>query len=181
MKTTLTLLALLLLAPAAARAQRLQIDHLDRLAERADEAVNVTVDERMLKLFASFIPDKDPEQRAVKEFVVGLKGIFVRNFEFDSSKSYTPDDITAIRRQLTSGNWVKMVTVDKPKDGETVDVHMWLDGDKWSGLAVVVAERTKLTVVNIVGPIDVQKLTALKGIGLPDLPKIEITAAGGKD
>ena len=182
MKITTAVLAILLCAPAGALAQRLQIDHLDRLAERADEAINVTVDERMLKLFSTFIPGSDREQLAAKEFVAGLKGIFVRSFDFDRGKGYSQDDITTIRKQLTGPNWVKMVTVDKKSDGEIVDVYFWMDSDKIGGLAVIVAEATKLTVVNIVGPIDIAKLTSLQGqFGIPEIPEVKAPAAGGKD
>ena len=174
MKTILAILAVLLLAPAGARAQRLQIDHLNRLAERADEVVNVTIDERMLKVFASFIPGNDPEQLATKAFITGLRGIFVRRFVFDRQSGYTQDDITTIRKQLTAPNWLQMVTVDKKSEGEVVDVHMWVDGDKMTGLAVLVAQPNELTVVNIVGPIDITKFTALEGLGIPKLPEVKL-------
>ena len=174
MKTTLAVLAVLLCIPAGAQAQRIDLDSLNRLADRADEVVNVDVDERMLRIAASFIPGTDKEQLAAKEFITGLRGIFVRRFVFDREKAYSRDDYETIRRQLTAKNWLKMVTVEKRTAGETVDVHMWAEGDKMTGLAVLVAQPTELTVVNIVGPIDIQKLTGLSGqFGIPDLPKIE--------
>jgi hypothetical protein len=170
--------ALLVIAPGAARAQRLQIDHLDRLAERAEEAVNVTVTPEMLKVFCSFIPNKDANSAAARRFCADLKGVYVRNFEFGNDRGYSPEDITAIRKQLTGPRWARMVTVEKPRDGETVDVYMWLDGEKMGGLAVIVGEASSLTVVNIVGPIDPNNLPALQGIpGIPRLPELEKPAA----
>ena len=179
MKITFAILAVLTLAPAGAFAQRLDIGHLARLEDAADEVVNVNVDERMLKAFASFIPDKDKETAAAKQFVSGLKGIFVRVFEFGRQKAYSPDDVATIRKQLGGkSNWVQMVTVDKKSEGQNVDVYFWMDDDKIGGLAVIVAEATKLTVVNIVGPIDPSKLIALQGqFGIPELPKVETPPA----
>lgn len=175
MKITIALLAVLTLAPAGAFAQRLDISHLERLAERADETVNVDIDDRMLKLFGSFIPEKDKETAAARQFVSGLKGIYVRSFEFGRQKAYSPDDVAAIRKQLSGRpNWTRMVTVDKKSEGENVDVYFWMDSDRIGGLAVIVAEATKLTVVNIVGPIDPSRLIALSGqFGIPELPRIE--------
>jgi hypothetical protein len=174
MKTTLAVLAVLFLLPAGASAQRIQLDRLDRLADRADEVVNVDIDERMLKIIANLIPGRTQEEQAAKAFILGLRGIFVRRFVFDGPASYTPDDVTTIRKQLTGGNWLKMVTSEKRSEGEVVDVHMWAEGERMTGLGVLVAQRNELTVVNIVGPIDIQRLMDLKGqFGIPDLPKIE--------
>ena len=180
MKITLVLLAFLVAAPSAALAQRLDIDHLDRLAERADEAINVTITPDMLRVFSGFIPSNDANALAAKQFVSGLKGIYVRTFEFSRDNAYSPDDVNTIRKQLTNPRWAKMVTVDSKRDREMVDVYFWMDNDKIGGLAVLVAEATRLTVVNIVGPIDPSKLTMLKGnYGIPDIPEID-AAAGAK-
>ena len=48
-------------------------------------------------------------------------------------------------------------------------------GDQISGLAVLSVEDKELTVVNIVGPVDLEKLSRLEGqFGVPELG-IEIT------
>ena len=45
-----------------------------------------------------------------------------------------------------------------------------LEGEKIGGLVVLSAEPKELTVVNIVGPVDLDKLAALEGqFGIPDL------------
>lgn len=176
MKTLAAVLALLTLAPAAALAQgaRLQIDHLNRLAERAEESVTVDVTPDMLKLFQSFAPADDPKAAAVKELIAGLKGIYVRTFEFADKKGYTPDDVATIRKQLTAPGWARMVSINEPKNQETVDVYCYQEAGKIAGLAVLVAEPAELTVVNIVGPIDLSKLPALGGVfGIPTLPTVE--------
>ena len=61
-------------------------------------------------------------------------------------------------------------------------MRFWMDNDKIGGLGVIVAEATKLIVVNIVGPIDIAKLTSLQGqFGIPEIPEVKAPAAGGKD
>ena len=68
MKTTLALVAFTLLLPATARAQdgRIQLEILDRLAARASEKQEVTIDASMLATFApSFVP-QGPHADAAK-------------------------------------------------------------------------------------------------------------------
>jgi hypothetical protein len=179
MKVMLVMVTSLLVAPAVALAQgaRLQIDHLDRLAATAANAVNITVDPSMLKLASSFLNGKG-DDAAIKELLNGLKGIYVKAFEFDNDNAYTPDDVNTIRRQLMTPGWAKLVTVDNKRERELVEVYSWREGNASGGIAVLAAEPRELTVVNIVGPIDLAKLSKLQGqFGIPRLPH---EAASGK-
>ena len=56
------------------------------------------------------------------------------------------------------------------KDGENIEVYLNMVGDQITGLAVLSLEPKEFTVVNIVGPIDIEKLSKLEGqFGVPDL------------
>ena len=172
MKTTWIAVAWLLIAPAAASAQgaRLQLDHLDRLAAKAAETVNISIDPSMLKLASSFMSGNG-ENASIKDLLAGLKGIYVKVFEFEQANVYTSDDVNAVRKQLTRSEWQRLVTVDSKRDGELVEVYSWRERGESGGLAVLVAEPTELTVVNIVGPIDLEKLGKLQGqFGIPRVP-----------
>lgn len=172
MKITIWVLMSLLVASAGAQAQgaRLQLDHLDRLAIQAAESVNITIDPAMLKLASGFLKG-DGDDAAVKEMLSGLKGIYVKVFEFDRENAYTPEDVNAVRRQLASPGWSRLVTVDSKRDRELVEIYSWREGNESGGLAILVAEPMELTVVNIVGPMDLTKLGALQGqFGIPRLP-----------
>lgn len=172
MKVIVVVITCLVAMPSAAFAQgaRLQLDHLDRLASAATETVNITVDPSMLKLASSFL-NGNGQDAAMKELLNGLKGIYVKAFEFDHENAYTPDDINAVRRQLASPGWSKLVTVDSKRERELVEVYSWREGNGSGGLAVLAAEPMQLTVVNIVGPIDLAKLGKLQGqFGIPRLP-----------
>ena len=162
----------LLVGPASALAQgpRLQLGHLDRLASQAAESVNVAIDPAMLKLASAFLK-ADGEQAALKEMLAGVKGIYVRSFEFERENAYTPDDVETIRKQLTAPGWDRLVTVDSKRDRELVEIYSWREGNGSGGLAILVAEPMELTVVNIVGSFDLTKLGALQGnFGSPRLP-----------
>ena len=72
--------------------------------------------------------------------------------------------------QLRSGGWSKIVGVTSKKDGDNVEVYLMMQGDQIEGLAVISAEPKEFTVVNIVGPVNLEKLARLEGqFGVPDL------------
>jgi hypothetical protein len=56
------------------------------------------------------------------------------------------------------------------KEGENVEVFTLLNGNNIVALAIIAADPKELTVVNIVGPIDLEKLSQLEGqLGIPHL------------
>jgi hypothetical protein len=163
---------LLLLGGAAitahAQGARLQIDQLDSLANRASETVDVKLDERLMATTAKIFSGKDDED--IKEILKGLKGIYVKSFEFEKEGQYSPADVESVMSQLRGGGWSKIVGVRSKKDGDNVDVYLMMQGDQIEGLAVISAEPKEFTVVNIVGPVNLEKLTKLEGqFGVPDL------------
>jgi hypothetical protein len=170
MKATLAVLAFVLLIPAGARAQdgKLDLGFLDRLEKLASEHANITIDAATLGIAGQFIPNTK-ESAAAKEVIAALKGIFVRSFEFDSDNAYSPDDLNAIRKQLSGPGWNRIISTAE-KGGDIAEVYLWQQAGKIGGIAIVAAERRELTVVNIVGPIDINKLKLLQGqFGIPNI------------
>jgi Domain of unknown function (DUF4252) len=171
MKITTLVGLILLVTPTSALAQgaRLQLDHLDRLSSQAAETVNLALDPAMLKLASAFLK-ADGDQAAVKEMLSEVSGIYVRSFEFDRDNAYSSDDVTTIRKQLSNPGWAKLVTIDSKRDRDSAEIYSWREGNESGGLAILVAEPRALTVVNIVGRIDLAKLAALQGnFGIPRL------------
>ena len=165
----LVLLAAFCFATARAQDARLQIDSLNKFRDKAAEAVEVALDERSLRLAAKFLSANNPDEAKVKEIVSGLKGVYVRVFEFDKPGEYAPNDLEPIRSQLRQPGWDKIVGVTSRR-GSNVDVHMKYQGDTVMGVAIVAADPTELTVVNIVGSIDLEKVRQLAGqFGIPKL------------
>ena len=164
--------AVLMWTPVNAWAQgpRLQLDKLARLNSLASEVTDITLDPAMLQLAGNFLSDPNGGP-GLKEMLSGLKGVYVRSFEFERENVYTPADVNAIRKQLTAPGWERLVTVDSKRDRELVEIYSWREGNGSGGLAILVAEPKELTVVNIVGPFDLAKLGALQGnFGIPRLP-----------
>jgi hypothetical protein len=169
-KNFLLFLALLVSLPAFAQEGRIQISHLDKLAAKAGEVVDVNLDGNLLQTAGKFLSGGKPDEASVKELLGGMKGIYVKSFEFENEGEYSPEDLKAIRAQIQGPHWSRMVGVRSRKDKEEVDVYMCSENGKVSGLLVLCAEPKELTVINIVGSIDIEKLSALEGqFGIPDL------------
>jgi Domain of unknown function (DUF4252) len=163
---------LLLIGGAAitvhAQGAKLQLDQLDVLANKASETVDVKLDEHLMQTTAKIFSEKDDAE--IKELLKGLKGIYVKSFEFEKAGEYSPADVESVMSQLRGGAWSKIVGVMSKKDGDNVEVYLMMQGDQIQGLAVVSAEPKEFTVVNIVGPVNLEKLTKLEGqFGVPDL------------
>lgn len=162
---------LLLAATATALAQnpRIQTSQLDGLAAKASETVDVNIDESLMALTTKFLSSKDDDEKKVKELVSGLKGIYVKSFEFESEGQYTDADLESIRSQLRNPVWSRIINARSKKDG-SIEVYLMHTGPQISGLAVLATELKEITVINIVGPVDLEKLTQLEGeFGIPEL------------
>jgi hypothetical protein len=158
---------LALVLAAAASGQQLDLSILDKLASKAKSSVNVTLDEDKLRFASAFLSEGDQNQAAAKGLVNGLKAINVRVFEFDTAGQFAPADLDVVRKQLSGPGWSKIVDV-KDAGGATAEVYMFAKGKDLGGLTVIAGEKKELTVVNIVGPIDLKTLGSLAGkFGVP--------------
>lgn len=172
-KLAAPLIALLLIVASAAatRAQdaRLQLSTLDHLAAKASQSVEVNIDERLMRLAAKVISDQDAEEREIKKLIAGVKGIYVKSFEFETDGQYSTADLDTIRAQLRGPGWTRLVNVRSKKEGN-LEVYLQMNGEQVGGLAVLSTDDRELVVVNIVGPVDLEKLAKLEGqFGVPEL------------
>jgi len=165
---------MLLLAGSAltahAQGPKLQMDQLDLLANKASQTVDIKLDERLLQTTWKLISGKDPGDAKIKEVLKGLKGIYVKSFSFEKEGEYSQIEVESVMSQLSGSTWSKILTVKSKKDGQNIGVYLNMVGDQITGLAVLSLEPKELTVVNIVGPIVLEKLSELEGqFGVPDL------------
>jgi Domain of unknown function (DUF4252) len=170
MKLSVALLLILAaLVTVNAQDPRIQMANLDHLAAKASQTVDVSIDQRMIQIAAKLLSNKDQDEVEAKKLVTGLKGIFVKSFEFDTDGQYSTADLESIRSQLRGPLWSRLLNVTSKKEG-TVEVYILLNGDQVGGLTVLSAHLRELTVVNIIGPVDLDKLVKLEGqFGIPDL------------
>jgi Domain of unknown function (DUF4252) len=180
----LALGCLMALGSTAAWAQnaRLELGQLDKLASKASQVANVSLEGPMLKMAAEQVSKKGSETKSDKKVAAAsllekLKGIYVRNFEFAQPGEYTKADLDSVMNQLQSGGWKAMVNVEEKKTGETTGIYVMEEGGEIVGMAVVSAEPKELTVVNLVGPIDFSQLGGLGNLGA--LGQLGALAASG--
>jgi hypothetical protein len=169
MRKFITILTLTLAIAIPASAQRVNLD-FPALAEKAEEVVDVTLDASMLKLAAKFLSGHDADERAVREMIVGLEGIYVRSYEFAHEGEYDRNLLDRVKSQL-GPTWKPLVTV-RSKTKENVNIMADMRGDKVVGLIIIAAEPREFTIVNINGPIDIDRLADLSGqFGIPEITK----------
>ena len=162
MRSAVVLITLMLLPGGASAGQDLKIPaNVERLAAKAVETVNVTVDGALLQLAGKFLSSSDPDQKQIKTLISNLKGIYVRSFKFESEGQYTEGDVESLRSQLRGQEWSRIVNVTSKNGGDNVDVAYKMDKGKIAGLVVIAAEPRELTIVNIIGPIDLEQLSSL--------------------
>jgi hypothetical protein len=167
-RSWLLLVFVLVLVPSVASAQggRIQMDNLSRLAAKASETVDVTVDSAMLKKSAGFLAGQGGDAGKLQQIIEGITGIYVKSYKFEIPNAYSLDDVEGVRKQVAREGWSRIVSV-KEKD-ELTEVYLWKEGGANGGLVVISAETDELTIVNIVGTVDLASLAALG----PMIPKL---------
>jgi hypothetical protein len=135
------------------------------LLDRDELSLEINLQGAMLGMISAFLGEDDPELSAL---VSGLRGLRVRGAELSAER------FEAVRRGvgeaaawLDGNGWQPIVRVRE--DGEEVYIYMKGVGDAMDGLTVLALESGEVTIVNLIGAIDMAKLSVLvEGFGLPD-------------
>ena len=181
MKKTLILMLVALCAPLVAQqGAQLRMD-LVHLEERADEVVSLNLEGESLEGGRKLLMLRKGVTEPVKSLLGKLKGIYMRRFWFKGKKEYSEEDVSPIREQVAGPNWVRLLEVKEGGKLQRVGVYSYVENDEVTGVTVVSEEEQEFTVVNIVGPVDLETLSDLgEGIGIPamKLATTEIPAEG---
>jgi hypothetical protein len=174
------LLSVLLALPALAAAAdpgRLQLPDFTALSKKATQSVDISLDPSLLQLAgAAASYDNSTNGAAVNDLIKGIRGIYVRSYTFDHPGEYSKADVKAVQAQLLAPGWVSVVSTHDLKQESNVDIYMLRNGDHTDGVAIIAAQPRQLTIVNIVGSINLAKLAQLQGqFGVP---RVGITVDG---
>jgi len=176
MKLMITrLLSIALLAAAGvattayAQNARLQIDHLDKLFPKAVETIDVRVEGSLLQVASKFLRSDKADEAAIKELILALKGVYVKGVEFDKYGEFSDADVETIRQQLAAPGWDRIVGVRSKREGENVEVYLMINNNAViEGVGVLISDPKQIMVVNVVGPLDPEKINNLRGqFGIP--------------
>jgi len=177
LKIMFLLLGLTAAITASAQDARLRFERLNLLENKAEEVVEVNIDGKLLDLAKRvMVKVDDPNAKKIGQAISGLKGIYVRVYNFTNENEYNVADVNEIRSQLNAPGWEKLANARSKKNNQKIDVFTMFTGDVMSGLAVVVSESKSIAVVNVIGPIDIDLLAEMSG--KLNIPKIEIERNG---
>lgn len=169
MRKFILTVALALVVAIPASAQTINLD-FPGLADRAEEVVDITLDATLLRAAAKFLSGKDADERNVREMIQGLRGIYVRSYSFAREGEYDRNLVDRVKSQL-GASWKPLVSV-RSKKKDNVNIMANMRGENIVGLVIIAAEPREFTVVNIEGPIDIEKLSSLEGqFGIPSISK----------
>jgi hypothetical protein len=136
-----------------------------QLAARASDVTEVTLGKNMLSFASKFMNGKDADEAATRRLIDGLDGIYVRSYEFDKEGQYSVEEIDQLRKYFETPEWTSIVRERQRKSGESTDVMVKLVNGESHGMFILTAEPKELTIVLILGPIRMEDLGKLKGLG----------------
>jgi hypothetical protein len=136
-----------------------------QLAARASDVTEVTLGKSMLAFAAKVMNGKDEDDVATRRLIESLEGIYVREYEFEKDGEFSPGDVEQLRKYFETGEWSPVVRDRERKTGESTDVMVKLENGESHGLFILSVEPRELTIVLILGPIRMDDLGKLKGIG----------------
>ena len=142
----------------------------EKLARKATEVADVTLEGSTLKLASKFLSGDEPDQVKIKNTISRLDGIYVKSFEFEKEGEYSPADLQEIRSQINPAEWKKIVSVRSKGDGENVEIFIREKDGKSQGFLILSAEPRELTVVQILGSLTLDDLAGMEGeMGIPSI------------
>jgi hypothetical protein len=163
---------LLLTLPAVAQDEQpnFPVELDKKLAARASDVNEVTMNKTMLKFAALFLHSDEKDDAEAQHLIQNLNAIYVRNYEFSQPGQYTAGDLNTIRQQFLGADWNPMVKVRSKKGEGDTDVYVKMVGNEVKGMFVLDAEPTELNMVYISGSIRPEDLKELSGnFGVPNL------------
>ena len=142
------------------------------LAARASHVTEVTLNRSMLEFAAKFMDkndgDNDKEAQAARQMIQNLKGVYVREYTFDKDHAYSADELEGLRKYFQTTDWSAMVRERTKGIAQGTDVYVKLVNGQMQGLFVLDAEPRELSLVLILGPIDIDSISKLGGnFGIP--------------
>jgi hypothetical protein len=135
------------------------------LAARASDVTEVTLGKNMLAFAAKILNSKDEDDAQVRKLIEGLQGIYVREYEFDKEGEYSAEQVDQLRKYFETNEWSSLVKSRERESGESTDVMVKLVNGESHGLFILSAEPKELAIVLILGPIRMEDLAKLRGVG----------------
>lgn len=156
--------------------QELDLSFLKGLEAKAKESTDINLGPEQIKLMMGFSGEGSKELQGLGKTIERVQ---VKTFEFDKEGAYNIADMEGLRAKLKTGDYLPFISV-KEKNGFT-EIAMRKGPKGMNGFVILVAEPRELTVVNIVGEIDLASLGKLTGkFGIPNVQMGPAGKSAGK-
>lgn len=153
----------------------------EELKGQADEVVEVNLDGKALQEGSKLLSIREGISGSVKSVLSSIKGIYRKTYRFAAGNSYEEGALTNIRSQMTDGGWSPMIDVQDKKQNKGLTVYSFTskDGTSPNGVTVISTDPGEVTVLNLVGDID---LDALADVGETlGMPAMKVATTGLTD
>jgi len=104
--------------PSGAQEIKLPPD-LEKLADKAEQSVDVTMNKSMLQMAARFLSDHDGDEAKTRKLIAGLDSVIVRSFEFARDGEYSAADVDAVRARSRRPRGRALSACDPSPAGKT--------------------------------------------------------------
>lgn len=150
---------------------------LPQLEESADEVVEVNLEGETLEQGSKLLAIRQGVSNSVKGLLSGLKGIYRRTYRFGLGKSYETSTVSEFEQKMAGGGWSSVIKAEDKKKNESVAIYSYRKAeDGEAGVTVVSRDSSEVTVVNIVGDVDIEALVEF-GMQMSNGPSINLATS----
>ncbi len=150
------------------------------LEDKADEVVKVNLWGRSLEQAKRLLGLRKNVTGPVRGFLAGLRGVYRRTYRFRGAQP-SEEDVRPVHERLSDDGWVPMIETSDRRRPESLAVYSYYEDEELAGMTVVSSEPGEVTVLKILGPVDLDALSQIgRGLGLPlmNLATSELPPAG---
>lgn len=167
-RTALALLVLAVIATAGAQDVEGEAAlEFATLEDKADEVVKVNLWGRPLEHAKKLLGLRKNVTDSVRGFMGGLTAVYRRTYRF-RGKDASKDDVEPVHRHLAEEGWVPLIETENRQKPESLSVYSYSRDDQVAGMTVVSRGPDEITVLKIMGPMDLEALSAIgSGLGMP--------------
>ena len=167
-RTALALLVLAVIATAGAQDVEGEAAlEFATLEDKADEVVKVNLWGRPLEHAKKLLGLRKNVTDSVRGFMTGLTAVYRRTYRF-RGKDASKDDVEPVHRHLAEEGWVPLIETENRQKPESLSVYSYSRDDQVAGMTVVSRGPDEITVLKIMGPMDLEALSAIgSGLGMP--------------
>jgi hypothetical protein len=145
--------------------QELDLSFLKDIEDKAKEATNITLGKEQMQLISGLSGSSGVD---LKTLAAGLEMVQVKVLEFDKEGMFRMADMETLRNKVKGADMVPVISV-REKNGFT-EILMRKGPKGNRGFVILAAEPRELTIVNIVGELDLSSLGKLSGkFGIPNV------------